>query len=606
MNENDYLYGDPVQILSFASGTSQYWMFETLGTTIWTPEIGTTGFWPAPSEIIPLVDEHIRPFTYLCWVSGAYADFKGFQILNNSNLINGSTLSFAVTVQNKGLTQNAQNVTVNISSTYPHLTSITNTANYGSINPRTSSSNTATPFQFTVNSSANIGDLVKFYADVYQEGVLTKRDSFYVTVGAAQILFSETGEGTLNQWTQSGTGKVWEVSNEDAYNGNQCVTDSKISSINNSNARAIRLTNAVSLVGVVNPRLEYAAKWGHQTGLDYTRVQISTNGGSTWASLSTPRTSTVSSAPAYTGNETWINESISLNTYVGQSILIRFVTFANSNTPSDGFYFDDFRITGYTGTNTCNDGIQNGDETGVDCGGSCSPCNVGCTPVVLNTQNFESGLGIWIDGGTDCRRVSNATYANSGTFSVELRDNTATSVLSTGNLNLTTYSEITIDFSYYAVSMDNASEDFWLQLSTNGGSTYTTVEEWNLGDEFVNNVRKFDAVTLTGPFTSNTRFRFRCDASTDQDWIYLDDITITGCQNNTLTNQAYDNDLSYNAFVNPTQDILFQVFPNPAQGTYLEIHYNMLEAEKGALRLVNVNGTVLKLINLNEIMVMSL
>ena len=23
---------------------------------------------------------------------------------------------------------------------------------------------------------------------------------------------------------------------------------------------------------------------------------------------------------------------------------------------------------------TCNDGIENGDETGVDCGGSCDPC----------------------------------------------------------------------------------------------------------------------------------------------------------------------------------------------------------------------------------------
>jgi hypothetical protein len=28
---------------------------------------------------------------------------------------------------------------------------------------------------------------------------------------------------------------------------------------------------------------------------------------------------------------------------------------------------------------TCNDGIQNGDETGVDCGGSCDPCAVSAT-----------------------------------------------------------------------------------------------------------------------------------------------------------------------------------------------------------------------------------
>lgn len=26
---------------------------------------------------------------------------------------------------------------------------------------------------------------------------------------------------------------------------------------------------------------------------------------------------------------------------------------------------------------TCTDGIQNGDETGIDCGGTCDPCEVG-------------------------------------------------------------------------------------------------------------------------------------------------------------------------------------------------------------------------------------
>ena len=54
--------------------------------------------------------------------------------------------------------------------------------------------------------------------------------------------------------------------------------------------------------------------------------------------------------------------------------------------------------------------------------------------------------------------------------------------------------------------MDNANEDFWLQISSGGG--YTTVEEWNLNDEFVNNSREFDAVTIQGPFSANTRLRF--------------------------------------------------------------------------------------------------
>ncbi|MCB0584161.1 MAG: T9SS type A sorting domain-containing protein, partial [Phaeodactylibacter sp.] len=73
--------------------------------------------------------------------------------------------------------------------------------------------------------------------------------------------------------------------------------------------------------------------------------------------------------------------------------------------------------------------------------------------------------------------------------------------------------------------------DFWLQVSTNGGSSYSTVEEWNLGDEFQNNVRYFESVVISGPFTSNTRLRFRCDASGNSDYVYIDDVEILGCAN---------------------------------------------------------------------------
>ena len=106
--------------------------------------------------------------------------------------------------------------------------------------------------------------------------------------------------------------------------------------------------------------------------------------------------------------------------------------------------------------------------------------------------------------------------------------------MTTDNLNLSNADEVTVDFTYVASSMDNSSEDFWLQVSTNGGSSYTTVEEWNLNDEFVNEVREFDSVIIPGPFTSNTRFRFRCDASGNSDWVYIDDVVITACINANL------------------------------------------------------------------------
>lgn len=213
---------------------------------------------------------------------------------------------------------------------------------------------------------------------------------------------------------------------------------------------------------------------------------------------------------------------------------------------------------------TCTDGIQNGNETGVDCGGpDCDPCDTGgCTDTDVNFNNFEGGWGIWNDGGSDCRRSSrDANYAN-GTYCIRLRDNTSTSVMTTDNLNLAGYEEVTIDFSYFPRSMENG-EDFWLQASTNGGSSYQTLATWASGTDFTNNVREDQTIVITGTFTSNTRFRFRCDASGNSDYIYIDDVDISGCLNGA---RMSNEDLVNNQAETPATPGLGKVtlFPNPA------------------------------------------
>jgi hypothetical protein len=150
----------------------------------------------------------------------------------------------------------------------------------------------------------------------------------------------------------------------------------------------------------------------------------------------------------------------------------------------------------------------------------------GWTQVSYN--DFESGLGNWVDGGSDCALYSGGTFAPQGSKAVNLQDNTSTSVVSTPNLALSGYSGIKVAFSYYPYSMDNSNEDFLLQISTDGGSHYTTVEEWSLNDEFVNGNVYSDTVTITGyTLTNNTRIRFRCDAGDNNDDVYLDEIEVS-------------------------------------------------------------------------------
>jgi len=76
--------------------------------------------------------------------------------------------------------------------------------------------------------------------------------------------------------------------------------------------------------------------------------------------------------------------------------------------------------------------------------------------------------------------------------------------------------------------MDNPNEDFWLQISTDGGSNFSTVEEWNWGDEFVNDQFYPDSVIITGyTLTNQTVLRFRCDASGNNDDVYIDEVVVS-------------------------------------------------------------------------------
>ncbi len=170
-------------------------------------------------------------------------------------------------------------------------------------------------------------------------------------------------------------------------------------------------------------------------------------------------------------------------------------------------------------------------DLGAGCGGGGGGGGGGgCTNVTIDSNNFDSGWGIWNDGGSDCRRSANdAAYANSGSYCVRLRDNSGVaSSMTTDVLNLAGFEEVVVDFSFLPVSMETG-EDFWLQASTDGGSTYQTLTTWASGTDFSNNVRQNPSITITGTFTSTVTFRFTCDASANADRIYIDDVVLSGC-----------------------------------------------------------------------------
>lgn len=258
---------------------------------------------------------------------------------------------------------------------------------------------------------------------------------------------------------------------------------------------------------------------------------------------------------------------------------------------------------------TCNDGIQNGDETGIDCGGSCpNSCGGGGSNVIFGSY-FESGWDGWSDGGSDCSRYS-GSRSYEGSYSIQLRDNSGTaSAMTSSSFNAGAYDQLELEFYFYPVSMENG-EDFWVRYYD--GSGWSTVAAYAAGSSFNNNNFYVATVTINSSeynFPSNAQFRFQCDASSNSDYIYIDAVTLTGISGARLPGEAPASGISLLPSKEDTSgrpsftvatdanEPLVNLYPNPAREVlHLNIPANL---QIDALKVYDVNGRVIK--NLQQV-----
>lgn len=349
---NNYTYGTVNEMLDYySSGTARDWMHVN-GCYGWTPEVGGSGFWPTPSEIFPIASEMLLSFKYLSWVGGAFAKFQNYTILNSGFVERNDTLRLNIGIRNKGLSLPSNNVTVDVTTSYPNIAAITANNNYGSISQRQLKFNT-TPFAFRLTNGANYMDEIKLIVSTKQEGVETSLDTISVIVGDGNILVNDNAEtGGINKWTRSGNQIQWDTTYVSYWGDGHSFADSRYGNSRNSTNNQFTLKDTVNLIGAVNPRLEFMARWATETTFDYARIQVSTNFGSTWTSLTGRYTATISGQPSYHGIQPWIYERINLTPYVGQRIRLRFLYVTDGGVPGDGFYFDNFRVVNYTDGST--------------------------------------------------------------------------------------------------------------------------------------------------------------------------------------------------------------------------------------------------------------
>ncbi|MEP7291121.1 MAG: hypothetical protein ABI835_05030 [Chloroflexota bacterium] len=125
-----------------------------------------------------------------------------------------------------------------------------------------------------------------------------------------------------------------------------------------------RLTRAFDLSDVQSATLNYRVWYDTEADWDYGYVMVSDDDGATWNILSTPNSRTddpqrVAYGAGYNGaSGRWIDESLPLDAYAGEPILVRFEMITDDAVTRPGIALDDVRIPeiGYTDDFETDDG----------------------------------------------------------------------------------------------------------------------------------------------------------------------------------------------------------------------------------------------------------
>lgn len=232
---------------------------------------------------------------------------------------------------------------------------------------------------------------------------------------------------------------------------------------------------------------------------------------------------------------------------------------------------------------SCSDGILNGQETSVDCGGpDCAPCNDACNPPTV--YDFEYGLGGWVDGGANCALVYKNGYASE--YSIQLSNGTGSSMVTSPLFSL--YSEVTkLSFSFFTEYMESV-DNFYLEISDDGGATWDIVRNFKPNIDFYNFQRNF--VNLELYLSGDYKFRFRCNANANTDWVYIDNFSIQQCDL-TFNPGGGKTEVASRSVTNANQEM--HIYPNPVSSDQELI---IIPAEVSDENLVQVFDTGGKLI----------
>ncbi|WP_298364989.1 metallophosphoesterase [uncultured Lutibacter sp.] len=164
--------------------------------------------------------------------------------------------------------------------------------------------------------------------------------------------------------------------------------------------------------------------------------------------------------------------------------------------------------------------------------------------VTIDFEDFESGdlsLTNWTCGGGDCS-IANDNY----TVKLTSGGSPDQYAIFSDSYDLSAYASVDVTFDF-VTSDYSGTDDFYLEYTIDDGANWTKVPTTNGFDvnvDFTDGVAECSKkVTISGPFTTTTSFKFRSSANGDNaNIVYLDNIIIEGIGASTVIIDSEDFD----------------------------------------------------------------
>jgi carboxypeptidase T len=343
--DNNFKYGTGNQTVGYnTNGDSDDWMYgeQTTKPKIlsMTPEAGDAadGFWPAQNRIIPICKSNITQNLNIVKLLLKYYRIEPYE---------NSTNHFTYNVMRLGMTSSAT-ATVAISAVDSKILTTGATKVYSNMTLLQTQQDS---IAFTIAPTVVDGEKIKLLLTVFN-GDITTTDTVtaiaHTGVSNPSVTILYDNANLLSQyWTKSAS-STWATTTSTFVSASSSITDSPTGNYANNTSPTLTTTQAINLSSnYSNVRLNYYAKWETEKDYDYVQIQSTINNGASWENLCGKYTKNLSVGPAYEDiQSTWVYESIDLTHLIGNNVKFRFLLYADAGVNFDGFYFDDFKISG--------------------------------------------------------------------------------------------------------------------------------------------------------------------------------------------------------------------------------------------------------------------